>query len=188
MDYICVHAKSLQSCLTLCDPRDCSRQAPLPTGFSRKEHWRGLPCPPPGGLPDPGLEPASLMSAALAGGFFTASAAWEATDYIYTPTKEAVMSPSPAQKPHRSRSKSPCELGLAPGAVCAPSHQRSETGPMQWRWRQEPPPLPTHLLCARHADAHSSHRVLTTRYSHPAWAQVLPEADAKQGLNGRGFY
>ena len=28
-------------------------------GFSRQEHWRGLPCPPPGDLPDPGIEPGS---------------------------------------------------------------------------------------------------------------------------------
>ena len=34
-------------------------QAPLSMGFSRQEHWDGLPCPPPGDLPDPGLEPAS---------------------------------------------------------------------------------------------------------------------------------
>ena len=46
-------------------------QAPLSVGFSRKEHWSGLPCPPPGDLPDPEIEPASLMSPALAGGFFT---------------------------------------------------------------------------------------------------------------------
>ena len=38
-------------------------------GFSRQEHWSGLPCPPPGDLPDPGVEPMSLMSPALAGGF-----------------------------------------------------------------------------------------------------------------------
>ena len=54
-----------------------ARQAPLPMGFSRQEHWRGLPCPPPGDLPDPGTEPASLMSPALAGGFFTTSNTWE---------------------------------------------------------------------------------------------------------------
>ena len=35
-------------------------QAPLSMGFSRHEHWSGLPCPPPGDLPDPGFEPASL--------------------------------------------------------------------------------------------------------------------------------
>jgi len=46
--------------------------------FSRQEYWSGLPCPPPGDLPDPGIEPASLMSGALAGGFFTTSTIWEA--------------------------------------------------------------------------------------------------------------
>ena len=41
-------------------------QAPLSLGFSRQEYWSGLPCPPPGDLPDPGVEPASLMSPELA--------------------------------------------------------------------------------------------------------------------------
>ena len=40
-------------------------------GFSRQEYWNGLPFPPPGDLPDPGIEPASLVSPALVGGFFT---------------------------------------------------------------------------------------------------------------------
>ena len=40
-------------------------------GFSRQEHWSGLPFPLPGDLPNPGIEPASLASPALAGGFFT---------------------------------------------------------------------------------------------------------------------
>ena len=48
-----------------------ARQAPLSMGFSRQEHWRQLPCPPPGDLPDPGIEPVSLMFPALPGGFFT---------------------------------------------------------------------------------------------------------------------
>ena len=42
-------AKSLQSCPTLCDPIDGSHQAPLSLGFSRQEHWSGLPFPPPVG-------------------------------------------------------------------------------------------------------------------------------------------
>ena len=42
-------------------------QAPLSVGFSRQEYWSGLPCPPPGDLPNPGTETMSLMSAALAG-------------------------------------------------------------------------------------------------------------------------
>ena len=45
-------------------------------GFSRQEYWSGLPCPPPGDLPDPEIQPISLMYA-LAGGFFTISATWE---------------------------------------------------------------------------------------------------------------
>ena len=47
-------------------------------GFSRQEYWSGLPCSPPGDLPDPGIEPLSLLSPALAGGFLTASTLWEA--------------------------------------------------------------------------------------------------------------
>ena len=42
-----MHAKSLQSCLTLCDPMDSSPQAPLSTGFSRQEDWSRLPFPSP---------------------------------------------------------------------------------------------------------------------------------------------
>ena len=55
-----------------------AHQAPLSMGFSRQECWSGLPGPPPGDLPDSGIEPTSLMSPALAGGFLTASATWEA--------------------------------------------------------------------------------------------------------------
>ena len=56
----------------------------MPMGFSRQEYWRGLPCPPPGDLSNPGIEPRSLMSPALIGGFFTISATWEALLYIHT--------------------------------------------------------------------------------------------------------
>ena len=55
-----------------------AHQAPLCTGFCRQEHWSGLPSPPPGDLLDPGIEPVSLMSPALAGRFFITSIAWEA--------------------------------------------------------------------------------------------------------------
>ena len=41
-------------------------QAPLSMAFSRQEHWSGLPCPPPGHLPDPGIEPVSFMTPVLA--------------------------------------------------------------------------------------------------------------------------
>ena len=45
-------------------------QVPLSLGFSRQEYWSGVPGPPPGDLADPGIKPMSLMSSALAGGFF----------------------------------------------------------------------------------------------------------------------
>ena len=54
-----------------------AHQAPLSMGFSRQEYWSGLPFPPPGDFPDPGIEPQSLTSPALARRFFTASATWE---------------------------------------------------------------------------------------------------------------
>ena len=50
-----------------------AHQAPLSIGFSRQGYWSGLPSPPPGDLPDPGIDLASLTSAALVGGLFTAS-------------------------------------------------------------------------------------------------------------------
>ena len=55
-----------------------AHQAPLSMRFSRQECWSGLPCPPPGDLPNPGIEPMTLMSPALTDGFFTTSATWEA--------------------------------------------------------------------------------------------------------------
>ena len=82
-----VHAKSLQSCLTLCDPMDVAHQAPLSMRFSRQEYWSRLPCPPLGDLPDPGIEPTSLTSPALVGGSFTTSTTWEAPKlYVYVTT------------------------------------------------------------------------------------------------------
>ena len=54
-----------------------AHQAPLSMGFSRQEYWSGLPCPPPGHLPNPGIEPTSLLSPALAGGFCITGTTWE---------------------------------------------------------------------------------------------------------------
>ena len=53
-------------------------QTPLSMGFSKQEYWNGLPCPPPGNFPNPGIEPVSLRSPALAGRFITTTATWEA--------------------------------------------------------------------------------------------------------------
>ena len=56
-----------QSCLTLCDPTDCTDQALRSMGFSRQEHWTGLPCPSPEDLPDVEIEPRcpALQAASL---------------------------------------------------------------------------------------------------------------------------
>ena len=52
-------------------PQTVGHQAPLSMGFPKQEYWSGLPFLPPANLPDPGIDPTSLGSPALAGGFFT---------------------------------------------------------------------------------------------------------------------
>ena len=59
-------------------PWSVARQAPLSMEFPRQGYWSGMSCPPPGDLPDSGIEPASVASPALASGFFTTGATWEA--------------------------------------------------------------------------------------------------------------
>ena len=65
-----VVSNSLQSNPTLWT---MAHQVPLSMGFSRQEHWSGWACPSLGNLPNPGIEPTSFMSLALAGGFFITS-------------------------------------------------------------------------------------------------------------------
>ena len=76
---VCIRVELLQSCLTLCDPMDCSPPgSSLSMGFSRQEYWSGLSCPPLGDLPNSGIDPMSLTFPALADRFFTTSVTWEA--------------------------------------------------------------------------------------------------------------
>ena len=71
--YFCMCAQSL-SCVWLLEaPWTVAHQAPLSMEFSRQKYWSGLPFPSLGYLPDPVIEPVSLASPALAGGFFTSS-------------------------------------------------------------------------------------------------------------------
>ena len=67
-----------QSYPTLCNPMGYSQPSCLSMEFSRQENWTGLSCPPPGDLPNPGIEPTSLTSPALAGRIFTNNNTWEA--------------------------------------------------------------------------------------------------------------
>ena len=66
-------------------PWTVARQAPLSRGFSRQEYGSRLPLPSPGNLPNSGTEPASLMSPAMAGGFFTTSTTWDAPSLSVVP-------------------------------------------------------------------------------------------------------
>ena len=81
---MCARVLSHFSCVWLLTTlRTLSSQAPLSRVFSRREYWSGLPCPPLGDFPNPEIE---SMSHALAGGFFTASALWEAPKLPYGST------------------------------------------------------------------------------------------------------
>ena len=80
---MCERAKS-PSCVQLhATLQTVAHQAPLSMGFSRQEYQSGLPCPLPGDLPNPGIKPMFLTFPALAGGFFTTSATWEAHTMEY---------------------------------------------------------------------------------------------------------
>ena len=63
---------------TLAAPWTIARPVSLSMEFSKQEYWSGLPFPPPGDLPDPGIEPTSPVSPALAGRFVTTGTTWEA--------------------------------------------------------------------------------------------------------------
>ena len=76
--WMCVCVKLLQLCLTLYDLMDCSPPGSSVHGILQARILEWIACPPPGDLPDPGIKPASFMSLALAGRFFTTSTTWEA--------------------------------------------------------------------------------------------------------------
>ena len=78
-------------------PWTAAHQAPLSMGFSRKEHWSGLPCPPPGDRPSPGTEPVSLASLALVGGCATIQAF-----YLELPPPCQINDDSPSTVSHFS--------------------------------------------------------------------------------------
>ena len=73
-----VKVKSLSRVPLFATPWALAYQAPPSMGFSRQEYWSGLLFPSPGDLPDPGIEPVSFMSPALASGFFITRVTWEA--------------------------------------------------------------------------------------------------------------
>ena len=83
-----------------------ARQASLSMGFSRQKYWSGLPFPSPGDLPNPGIEPESLMSPALAGRFFTNSATWEAQSASHSVVSDSLQ-------PHWLACQAPLSMGFS---------------------------------------------------------------------------
>ena len=75
---VCVCAQSLSHDQFSAILWAVAHQAPPSMGISGQKYWSGFPCPPSRGLPEPGIKPMSLMSPALANGFFTTGATWEA--------------------------------------------------------------------------------------------------------------
>ena len=121
-----------------------AHQAPLSMGFSRQEHWSGLPSPPPGDLPYSGTKPASLTSPA---GFFTISATWETqrcTIADFKLTRVLILHPSSSPPfcgnsvfSHPQASSSSLELQRKSGSP-EPSHLLHSEGtpPALTHWAQ----------------------------------------------------
>ena len=65
-------------------PWTVAHQAPLSLRFPRQEYWSGLPLPSPGDLPNPGIQPRSLVSPVSAAGFFTTVCTWEVPNSFIT--------------------------------------------------------------------------------------------------------
>ena len=63
---------------------NCSLPRSSVHGILQQEYWSGFPCPPPGDLPNSGMEPGSLMSPAIADRFFTTNATWKALTLPYS--------------------------------------------------------------------------------------------------------
>ena len=83
---MCAYASCFSHVQLFLTVRIIAHQAPLSMRFSRQEYCSGFLCPPPGHLPDPGIEPMSLMSPELAGVFFTVRATYEAPRITICPT------------------------------------------------------------------------------------------------------
>ena len=81
-----VHIRSVVS-NPFTTPWTAALQGPLSMEFFRQEYWSGLPFPPPGNLPNPGIEP---VSPTLAGGFFTTKPLGSLTDYMQKAKKREV--------------------------------------------------------------------------------------------------
>ena len=97
-----IYMPAAQSCPTLRGPKDCSLPDSSIPGIFQARILEWLPFPLPGDLPDPGIEPVSLVSPALAGGFFTTSATWEAPKEGCLPALFLSLGEAPVTQQFRS--------------------------------------------------------------------------------------
>ena len=148
-------------------PRTAARHTPLSMGFSRQEHWSGLPGPPPGDLPDPGVKPTSLRPLALAGGFLRRAPPgkqrgtyWLArphpgtrSDFSCFQFSHSVMSnslrryeqqharppcPSPTPRVHSCFSSAQSQKEAVLGLIWVSCLQRKQIASCGWGWRGGP--------------------------------------------------
>ena len=89
-----IHAKSLQSCPALCDHMDCSLPGSSLHGILQARILEWVAMSSLGNLPNLGIEPVSLMSPALVGGFFTLSTTWEAILHSNSPFSSVIIFPA----------------------------------------------------------------------------------------------
>ena len=95
---VCMCAQSLSRVRLFATLWTVALHVLLSLWFFRQEHWSGLPCPPPGDLPNPGIKPASHYVPCIAGGFFTTSATWEVLSSAEWTSMEPFESPETDQR------------------------------------------------------------------------------------------
>ena len=119
-------------------PRTVAHQVSLSIRFLRQEYWRELPFPSPGNLPDPGIEPATLASPALASGFFTTSATWNINNLRYADDTTLMVEgeEEPLRKVKEENEKADLKLNIQKTKIMASSSITSWQIDGEKKWKQ----------------------------------------------------
>ena len=126
------------------------RQAPLFVGFLRQEYWNGLPDPPLGDLPSPGIKLISLRSPTLAGRFLTTSAIWEAPQDLLELTH-----------------KKQCPFHHGEWNAKVRSQQITWSNRQLWPWSTKRSRAKANSVLSRECTGHSKHPLSTTQEVSP---------------------
>ena len=119
-----LHALLPQLCLTLCNPMDSRPPGSSVHGFSRQEYWGGSPCPPPGDLHDPGIEPSSRVSPALQVGSSPTVPLGKPSKTPYLGVKRVLHVMHSSHREVSGRSWPSCCVNLKPGQRGFPLGQK----------------------------------------------------------------